>query len=69
VIFDGEIEAYLALHEDGNGAAIEPAIGRELAPFKRPRRLHVLDKLPRTATGKLVRNPTALREAAAGEPA
>ncbi|HEX4721921.1 MAG TPA: class I adenylate-forming enzyme family protein [Pseudonocardiaceae bacterium] len=69
VVFDGEIEAYLALHGDGGADSIEPAIGRELAPFKRPRRLHVLDKLPRTATGKLVRNPTALRDAAAGDPA
>jgi len=69
VAFDGEIEAYLALRNDTTADAIEPAIARELAPFKRPRRLHVLDHLPRTATGKLVRNPTALRDAAAGEPA
>lgn len=69
VVFDGEVEAYLALHGDATAGVIEPAIKQELAPFKRPRRLHVLDKLPRTATGKLVRNPTALRDAAADEPA
>jgi acyl-coenzyme A synthetase/AMP-(fatty) acid ligase len=67
VIFDGEIEAYLALAGDAAATTVESAIGRELAPFKRPRRLHVLTALPRTATGKLVRNPTALRDAAAGD--
>lgn len=63
VVFEGEIEAYLALDGDATATAIEPAITERLAAFKRPRRLHVLDKLPRTATGKLVRNPTALRDA------
>jgi acyl-coenzyme A synthetase/AMP-(fatty) acid ligase len=29
----------------------------------------VLDRLPRTATGKLVRNPAVLREAASNDPA
>ncbi len=48
--------------------AVRQVIDRELAAFKRPRRLHVLDRLPRTATGKLVRDPAALREAAAATP-
>jgi len=69
VVFDGDVEAYLALRDDATAAAIQPAITRELAPFKRPRRLHVLDRLPRTATGKLVRNPAVLREAAIADPA
>ncbi|HEX4705855.1 MAG TPA: class I adenylate-forming enzyme family protein [Pseudonocardiaceae bacterium] len=64
VVFDGDVEAYVALHGGAGAEAIHPAIGRELAPFKRPRRLHVLKQLPRTATGKLVRNPDALRAAA-----
>lgn len=64
VVFDGDIEAYLALHERSTVDDLKPAITGELAAFKRPRRLHVLPQLPRTATGKLVRNPRALREAA-----
>jgi acyl-coenzyme A synthetase/AMP-(fatty) acid ligase len=48
---------------------IRPAVASELAAFKRPRRLHVMDRLPRTATGKLVRNPAVLREAASGRAA
>jgi acyl-coenzyme A synthetase/AMP-(fatty) acid ligase len=69
VVFDGDVEAYLALTGDAVVDTITPAITRELAAFKRPRRVHVLDRLPRTATGKLVRNPAALREAAAVTPA
>jgi acyl-coenzyme A synthetase/AMP-(fatty) acid ligase len=69
VVFDGDVEAYVALHDNATAAAVQPAIARELAPFKRPRRLHVLDRLPRTATGKLVRNPAVLREAATSDPA
>jgi acyl-coenzyme A synthetase/AMP-(fatty) acid ligase len=66
VVYDGDIEAYLAVAEGSTVDTIRPAVSRELAAFKRPRRLHVLDRLPRTATGKLVRNPAALREAAGG---
>ncbi|HEY3753646.1 MAG TPA: class I adenylate-forming enzyme family protein [Pseudonocardiaceae bacterium] len=69
VVYDGDIEAYLAFSGDSTVDDIQPVITSELAAFKRPRRLHVLDRLPRTATGKLVRNPAALREAASGRPA
>jgi acyl-coenzyme A synthetase/AMP-(fatty) acid ligase len=65
VVHDGDIEAYLALAGESTVDSVRQAIAGELAAFKRPRRLHVLDRLPRTATGKLVRNPAALREAAA----
>lgn len=65
VVHDGDIEAYLALAADSTVDTVWQVITGELAAFKRPRRLHVLDRLPRTATGKLVRNPAALREAAA----
>lgn len=68
VVFDGDVEAYLALSGGSTVDGVQPFITNELAPFKRPRRLHVLDSLPRTATGKLVRNPTALREAAQQRP-
>jgi acyl-coenzyme A synthetase/AMP-(fatty) acid ligase len=66
VAFDGDVEAYVALTADSTVDSLQPFITSELAPFKRPRRVHVLDRLPRTASGKLVRNPVALREAAQG---
>jgi acyl-coenzyme A synthetase/AMP-(fatty) acid ligase len=64
VVYDGDIEAYLALAEGSTVDSVHTALVTELAAFKRPRRTHLLDRLPRTATGKLVRNPAALREAA-----
>ena len=66
VAHDGAIEAFVAFHEDSAPeveAGFREQIVARLAPYKRPRRVSVLPKLPRTATGKLVRNVGALREA------
>jgi acyl-coenzyme A synthetase/AMP-(fatty) acid ligase len=41
---------------------VEREITIRLAAYKRPRRLHVVEQLPRTATGKLVRNHAVLRD-------
>ncbi|MEN3356849.1 MAG: 3-hydroxy-4-methylanthranilate adenylyltransferase [Mycobacteriales bacterium] len=69
VVFDGgEIEGYLALSDGSTVDAVGYAAARELAPYKRPRRLHVLPKLPRTATGKIVRDSSALRAAVDSDP-
>jgi acyl-coenzyme A synthetase/AMP-(fatty) acid ligase len=62
VVFDRAIEAYLVLAQGADVSTVDEAIATRLAPYKRPRRLHVVEQLPRTATGKLVRNQTALRE-------
>lgn len=67
VVCDGDIEAYLALAPLSTVAEVQAAVTRELAAVRRPRRLHVLDALPRTASGKLVRSPVALREAITGD--
>jgi acyl-coenzyme A synthetase/AMP-(fatty) acid ligase len=67
VVFDGEISSYLALTDGSTVDTVEAALGRELAPYKRPRRLHLLARLPRTATGKIVRDPAALRSAAGND--
>jgi acyl-coenzyme A synthetase/AMP-(fatty) acid ligase len=67
VVFDGEISGYLALTDGSTVDTVEAALGRELAPYKRPRRLHLLARLPRTATGKIVRDPAALRSAAGND--
>jgi acyl-coenzyme A synthetase/AMP-(fatty) acid ligase len=63
VVYDGGIEAYVTLHDPGSVSLVEDAIATRLAGYKRPRALHVVDALPRTATGKLVRDRSALRAA------
>ncbi|MGV9269029.1 class I adenylate-forming enzyme family protein [Kitasatospora sp. NPDC003701] len=63
VLHGHHIEAYLTLSEPAGPAELEQALAARLAPYKRPRSLHVLPDLPRTGTGKLVRDPAALRGA------
>jgi acyl-coenzyme A synthetase/AMP-(fatty) acid ligase len=74
VVYDGVIEAYLVLRRgspasDASAGDVEAALAQRLAPYKRPRRLHVLDSMPRTATGKISRNHAVLRAAATAQPA
>jgi 3-hydroxy-4-methylanthranilate adenylyltransferase len=61
-VHDHAIEAYLVLAEGAEASAVEREITTRLAGYKRPRRLHVVKELPRTATGKLVRDRTVLRD-------
>ena len=67
VVHDHAIEAYLVLAEGAGTSAVEREITTRLAPFKRPRRLHVVEQLPRTATGKLVRDQAVLRDIGTGQ--
>lgn len=69
VAYDGHIEAYLELREGSAAADVEAALTDQLASYKRPRRLYVLAALPRTATGKNVRDRAVLRAAADAAPA
>jgi 3-hydroxy-4-methylanthranilate adenylyltransferase len=62
VVHDRAIEAYLVLAEGADVSAVEREVTTRLAAFKRPRRLHVVEQLPRTATGKLVRANAVLRD-------
>lgn len=62
VVYEGGIEAYV-LAPGQRAETIEEALASRLAAFKRPRVVHVVDQLPRTATGKLVRDRTVLRTA------
>jgi acyl-coenzyme A synthetase/AMP-(fatty) acid ligase len=63
VSHDEVITAYLQLAPDGSAAAVEAALTERLAAYKRPRRIHVLEQMPRTTTGKLVRDLAVLRQA------
>jgi acyl-coenzyme A synthetase/AMP-(fatty) acid ligase len=68
VVHDHAIEAYLVLAEGAEKSAVEREIVARLAAYKRPRVLHVVEQLPRTATGKLVRNHAVLRDVAPNIP-
>ncbi|MFC1419660.1 class I adenylate-forming enzyme family protein [Streptacidiphilus cavernicola] len=66
VVFDkGAIEAYLSGDPGAEPDRLRELLARQLAPYKRPRRLALLAALPRTATGKLLRDVTGLRAAVA----
>jgi acyl-coenzyme A synthetase/AMP-(fatty) acid ligase len=64
VVFGGVIEAFVVLRDGGGAggglAGVERELAVRLAAYKRPRVVHVVDELPRTATGKLVRERTRL---------
>ena len=66
---DAGLEAVVAFVVPGAGATIDPAAidahcRARMAAFKRPRRVVVVDELPKTATGKIRR--FALREQLVG---
>ncbi|XVS62584.1 class I adenylate-forming enzyme family protein [Actinosynnema sp. CA-299493] len=64
VVHDGAIEAYVATASDAlTPDEVAAWCAERLAEFKRPRRVHVLPALPRTPSGKLVRNPRVLADA------
>jgi 3-hydroxy-4-methylanthranilate adenylyltransferase len=69
VVHDHAIEAYLVLADGAEASAVEREITTRLAAYKRPRRLHIVEQLPRTATGKLVRDHAVLRDIGPGKPA
>jgi acyl-CoA synthetase (AMP-forming)/AMP-acid ligase II len=63
-VHESAIEAYLMLDQGTELPAVESQIATRLAAYKRPRLLHIVGQLPRTATGKLVRDRTVLRDVA-----
>jgi acyl-coenzyme A synthetase/AMP-(fatty) acid ligase len=64
VLYDDVITAYVKLTPPATAATVEAALTHRLAAYKRPRRTHVLEQMPRTTTGKLVRDSSVLRRAA-----
>jgi acyl-coenzyme A synthetase/AMP-(fatty) acid ligase len=69
VVCADAIEAYLVLAEGSALAGVEAALAAQLASYKRPRVLYPLARLPRTATGKIVRDRAILRAQPRAEPA
>jgi 3-hydroxy-4-methylanthranilate adenylyltransferase len=71
VAFDGSIEAFVMLVPGASqdaAAGLRVAMASRLAPYKIPRKVTVVTELPRTATGKRVRNISSLRAAASRKP-
>ncbi|MEH1016021.1 class I adenylate-forming enzyme family protein [Micromonospora sp. CPCC 206060] len=64
VVYDHGITAYVQPAGPLTETALEDALAERLAGYKRPKTLYLLDQLPRTTTGKLVREPSVLRGAA-----
>ncbi|WP_367128723.1 class I adenylate-forming enzyme family protein [Saccharothrix sp. HUAS TT1] len=64
VLHDDVITAYAQLAAPATAATVQAGLAERLAAYKRPRRVHVLDAMPRTTTGKLVRDRSVLREVA-----
>ena len=63
-VHDRVIEAYVSTGSDAlTPDEVSAWCAERLAEFKQPQRVHVLRALPRTAGGKLVRNPEVLADA------
>ncbi|MEV1117928.1 fatty acid--CoA ligase family protein [Actinosynnema sp. NPDC049800] len=63
VLHDDVITGYLQLAPGASVDAVHAGLAERLAAYKRPRQLHVLTAMPRTTTGKLVRDRSVLRQA------
>ncbi|MDM4719001.1 class I adenylate-forming enzyme family protein [Micromonospora sp. WMMA1363] len=63
VVWDGGITAYVQPAGPLSEETLDKLLAERLAGYKRPRTLRLLDQLPRTTTGKLVRSIDALRTA------
>ena len=64
VVHEAGIEAYVTVRAEVTSQGLADTLASRLAPYKRPRTLHLLSELPRTATGKPVRNAQVLQAAA-----
>ncbi|MFR9777567.1 class I adenylate-forming enzyme family protein [Micromonospora sp. MS34] len=64
VVWDDGITAYVQPDGPLSEETLDKLLAERLAGYKRPRTLHLLDQLPRTTTGKLVRSARTLRDAA-----
>ncbi|MFD1049353.1 long-chain fatty acid--CoA ligase, partial [Kibdelosporangium lantanae] len=63
ILYDKEITAFVQLNAGTTAESVEAALAERVAGYKRPRTTHFVPALPRTTTGKLVRDRIALRTA------
>ncbi|MBA0052645.1 long-chain fatty acid--CoA ligase [Streptomyces sp. AJS327] len=63
VVHGSGIEAYVTVAEPALADGLAARLADRLAAYKRPRALRILPELPRTATGKPIRNADTLRAA------
>lgn len=63
VLYDKEITAFVQLAGGHAEQSVAAALAERLAGYKRPRTTHFVRALPRTTTGKLVRDRSVLRAA------
>ncbi|MEZ0114293.1 acyl-coenzyme A synthetase/AMP-(fatty) acid ligase [Catenulispora sp. EB89] len=63
VVYGKAIEAYVVLAPAARLEDVQAGLSERVAAYKRPRAWHVVDQLPRTATGKLVRDQSVLSNA------
>jgi 3-hydroxy-4-methylanthranilate adenylyltransferase len=71
VVFDGSIETFVMLAPGAGqdaAAGLRGAMASRLAPYKIPRKVNVVAELPRTSSGKRVRNISSLRAAGSQKP-
>ncbi len=69
VTHDGVIRAFVSFDPPGQARALDAELATRLAGYKRPQQITVLPRLPRTSSGKLVRDLRALHAAATSQPA
>jgi acyl-coenzyme A synthetase/AMP-(fatty) acid ligase len=69
VAHDGVIRAFVSFDPPDRARTLDDELATRLAGYKRPQQISVLPRLPRTSSGKLVRDLRALRAAATSEPA
>ncbi|CAL9608032.1 p-hydroxybenzoic acid--AMP ligase FadD22 [Nocardiopsis dassonvillei] len=61
VLFDSGIEAFAEVGEGVTARGLEEGLARTLAPYKRPARVHTTPRLPRTSSGKPLRDIRRLK--------
>jgi 3-hydroxy-4-methylanthranilate adenylyltransferase len=69
VAHDGVIRAFVAFDPPEQARDLDAELATRLATYKRPQQINVLPRLPRTSSGKLVRDLRALGAAATSAPA
>jgi acyl-coenzyme A synthetase/AMP-(fatty) acid ligase len=62
VVYDNGIEAYAMVPDPDTQKTLEESLAQRLAAYKRPKVIHFVEQLPRTATGKLVRAHSVLKK-------